>query len=164
MTGFRRLPGAAMAVGAFVLTVMLGLGGPAASALWQQSADATMTVTASATWPGPPFSAFTCANDNPQKIATISATGAARPVSVTYAALQPTGTYGPSYTESVSLGTTSTVTLKISSQIIVANRSTAQLTIRVTATYSDQTHTTGTAVIGLDQSNNDKVTCISATA
>lgn len=157
---FRDLPGAALAVGGFVLTVLLGFGGAAASALWQQSANVAMTVS----WPANVFTAFTCSNDSPQKVATLSATGTARPATLTYAALQG-GTYGPSYTESVVLGTTSTVTLTIGSQIIAANRTTSQLTIRVTATYADQTQSTGTAVVQIEQGNNSsKVTCISATA
>ncbi|WP_045729465.1 hypothetical protein [Pseudarthrobacter chlorophenolicus] len=161
MRTFRNLPGAAVAVGAFVLTVMLGLGGTAASALWQQSATATMTVA----WPLQAFTGFTCANDNPQKVATLSAAGTSKPTSLTYSARQANGTYGPSYTESVVLGTTSTVTLTIGSQIIAANRSTSQLTVRVVATYADQTQVTATAVVGLEQGNNsNKVTCISAAA
>jgi hypothetical protein len=158
---FRDLPGATLAVGAFVLTVLLGFGSAAASALWQQSATATLTVT----WPANVFTAFTCTNDNPQKTATLSASGAGEPASMTYAALQPSGTYGPSYTQSVVLGTTSKITLTGASQIITANRTAAQLTIRVTATYADQTQIVGTAVIGLEQGNNsDKVRCISAAA
>jgi hypothetical protein len=158
---FRDFPGATLAVGAFVLTVLLGLGGAAASALWQQTATATMTVS----WPANVFTAFTCTNDNPQKTATLSASGAGKPASVTYAALQPGGTYGPSYTQSVVLGPTSTIALTSASQIIADNRTTAQLTIRVTATYADQTQVIGTAVIGLEQGNNSgKVTCISAAA
>jgi hypothetical protein len=164
VTGFKDLPGAGAAVGAFALTVMLGVGGASASALWQQSATATMTVSAAATWPAPAFTGFTCTNDGPRKTATITATGTSQPVSLTYAALKPDGTYGPSYTESVALGTTSTVTLRITSAIIVANRTSSQLTVRVTATYSDQTQTSGTAVLGLEQNNSDKITCLSAAA
>jgi hypothetical protein len=165
MLRFRNLPGAAAAVCVFVLTVMLGLGGAAASALWQQSATATMTVTAAATWPATTFSAFTCANDNNRTNATLSATGTKVPASLTYSALQVTGAYGPSYSDSVTLGTTSTATLNMTSPMIVANRSTSQLTIRVIATYSDQPQVTGTAVVQIEQGNNsNKVTCVSAAA
>jgi hypothetical protein len=165
MARFRDLPGAALAVCAFVLTVLLGVGGASASALWQQSATATMTVSAATTWPGQSFSGFTCTNDSPRKVATVSVTGAAKPVSLTYAALQPGGSFGLPYIDAVVLGKTSTVALQMSSPIIVANRSTPQLTIRVTATYADLTQVTGTVVVGLEQGNNsDKVTCLSATA
>ncbi|UKA53447.1 hypothetical protein LFT45_17220 [Arthrobacter sp. FW305-BF8] len=154
-----------MAVCVFVLTVMLGLGGTAASALWQQSAKATMTVTAAATWPAPAFSGFVCSNDSNKTTATLRATGTRAPASLTYSALQTNGTYGPSYTDSVTLGTVSSVALTMTSPMIVANRSTSQLTIRVTATYSDQTETTATAVVQLEQGNNsNKVTCISPLA
>ncbi len=164
MARFRDVPGAALAVGAFVLTVLLGVGGASASALWQQSATATMTVTASGTWPVTPFSQFTCTNDSPQKVATLAAAGSRAPTALTYAALQANGTYGPSYTESVVLGTTSTVSLTITSQIVLANRTTTPLTVRVTATYADQTQTSATAKVALEQGNNsDKVTCLSAT-
>lgn len=159
------MPGAAAAAGAFALTVLLGFGGASASALWQQSATATMAVTANGTWPGPAFTGFTCANDNPQKVATLTATGTRAPTSLTYAALQANGTYGPSYTDGVSLGITSTITLTITSPIIVANRSTGQPAVRVTATYADQTQITATATLHLEQGNNsDKVICISPLA
>lgn len=163
MDRVRNLPGTGLAIGAFVLTVLLGLGGASASALWQQSATAAMTVTASGIWPTVGFSSFTCTNDNPQKVATLTAAGSRAPTSLTYAALQANGTYGPSYTESVSLGTTSTVSLTITSQIVLANRTTTPLTVRVTATYADQTQTTATAKVALEQGNNsDKVICLSA--
>ncbi|MDQ0800180.1 hypothetical protein QF050_001819 [Arthrobacter sp. SLBN-112] len=58
------------------------------------------------------------------------AVGTAAPTALSYAAPQSNGTYGPSYTESVNLGTTSTVALTITSQIVVANRTTTPLTIR----------------------------------
>jgi hypothetical protein len=161
MSRLRSLPGAGLATGAFVLTVLLGVGGGPAAALWQQSATATMAVTASGTWPAHQFSGFTCTNDNPQKVATLSAVGATAPTSLTYAALQSNGTYGPAYTESVSLGTTSTVTLTIASQIVVANRTATPLTILVTATYADQSQTTASATVSLAQGN--KLVCHSTT-
>ena len=43
---FRRLPGARLAVAAFVVTVAVGLGGPPAYAWWSQKGDAQITVTA----------------------------------------------------------------------------------------------------------------------
>lgn len=164
MPRLRSIPGATLAAGAFVLTVLLGVGAGTASALWQQSATASMAVTASGTWPANKFSGFTCTNDSPRITATLSAVGSTAPTALSYAALQSNGTYGPAYTESVSLGTTSTVTLNISSQIVVANRTTTPLTIRVTATYADQSQTTASATVSLEQGNNsNKVTCLSTT-
>lgn len=163
MARFGNVPGAGLAAGAFILTVLLGIGGASASALWQQSATATMTVTASGAWPNQ-FSGFTCTNDNPRQTATLSAVGTTALTTLTYAALQSNGTYGPSYNESVSLGTTSTITLTINSQIVLANRTTTPLTIRVTATYANQVQTTASATVSLEQGNNsNKVTCLSTT-
>ncbi|KSU78747.1 hypothetical protein GA0061083_0595 [Pseudarthrobacter enclensis] len=160
MRKFRNLPGAALAVGAFVLTLMLGFGGAAASALWQQSATVAITVT----WPAQAFTGFTCSNDSNRTNATLSAAATAKPASLVYAALQSNGSYGPSYSDSVTLGTTSTVVLNFNTPVIAANRNTAQLTIRVTATYADQTQSTATAVLQIEQGNNsNKVTCVSAT-
>ena len=165
MVRFRNLSGAALAVGAFVLTVMLGLGSAAASALWQQGATATMTVTAASTWPGPAFTGFTCTNDNNRTNALLSATGTRAPTSLVYAAMLSNGTYGPSYSDAVTLGITSTANLNMASPIIVANRTTPQLTIRVVATYPDQTQITASAVVQIEQGNNsNKITCVSATA
>ena len=161
MGRLRSLPGAGLAAGAFLLTVLLGVGGGPAAALWQQSATATMAVTASGTWPSHQFSGFTCTNDTPQKVATLRAVGATAPTMLTYAALQSNGTYGPSYTESVSLGTTSTVTLTTTSQVVVANTTTTPLTIRVTATYADQSQTTASATVSPAQGS--KLVCQSTT-
>jgi hypothetical protein len=159
MRKFRNLPGAALAVGAFVLTLMLGFGGAAASALWQQSATVAMTVT----WPAQALTVG-CTNDSPQKVATLTVTSPSSVSTLTYSALQSNGTYGPSYSDSVTLGTTSTVVLNINTPVIAANRNTPQLTIRVTATYADQTQSTATAVLQIEQGNNsNKVTCVSAT-
>jgi len=162
MGKFRDLPGAGAAVGAFALTVTLGVGGASASALWQQSATATMTVSAATIWPGDVLTGFTCTNNNNRTHATLTATGTKTPASLTYAALQADGSYGPSYNQAVTLGASSTVTLDITSPIVVANRFTARLTIRVTATYSDQSTGSATAVLDLEQGNNsNKVTCVS---
>ncbi|MCU1518196.1 MAG: hypothetical protein JWQ75_2917 [Pseudarthrobacter sp.] len=62
-----RVPGLIPAIGAFVLTVLLGVGGASASALWQQSATATMTVTADGTWPEPSIGGITCENSPSEK-------------------------------------------------------------------------------------------------
>lgn len=144
MLRFRNLPGAAAAVGAFVLTVLLGLGGASASALWQQSATATMTVRAAAAWPGPALASLTCTNDAPEKVASLKVTAPAT-ATVTYAALQANGSYGPSYSGLPSLLalTPGTIVLTASpeaqrSQILKDNPS-GPLTVRVTATYLDQT-------------------------
>lgn len=146
MKSFARVPGAALAVGAFVLTVLLGVGGASASALWQQSATGTMSVTASGAWPGPALGALTCANSNSDKTATLTVTATAAPATITYAALQANGTYGTSYTgPTIALPSGSgSIVLTASpaaqsSQIIKDNPAGGSLRIRVTATYLDAT-------------------------
>lgn len=146
MKAFARVPGVALAIGAFVLTVLLGVGGVSASALWQQSATATMTATANGAWPGPAIASLTCTNSNSDKTATLHVTLAVAPATIAYAALQSTGTYGTSYTgPSIVLPITPGDIVIIAgppqqaSQIIKDNPAGGSLTVRVTATYVDQT-------------------------
>ena len=146
MKSFARVPGAALAVGAFVLTVLLGAGAVSASALWQQSATATMSVTANGAWPGPALGSLTCTNSNSDKTATLTVTLAAGPANISYAALQTNGTYSTSYTGPQlltplapgNIGITASP-LAQASQIIKDNPAGGALTIRVTATYLDTT-------------------------
>lgn len=146
MKGFARVPGAALAIGAFVLTVLLGVGGVSVSALWQQSATATMTATANGAWPGPALGSLTCTNSNSDKTATLHVTATTAPATITYAALQANGTYGTSYTGPtilLPLGSGNIVIVASpaaqTSQIIKDNPADGSLTVRVTATYLDQT-------------------------
>lgn len=145
MRSLKRVPRATLAAGAFILTVLLGVGGVPASALWQQSATATMTVTASGAWPGPPIATLTCTNDNPGKTATLQVTLSVAPATVTYAARQPSGNYGTSYEGAFmalpvipgSIALTASPASQMS-QILKDNPA-GPLTVRVTATYVDQT-------------------------
>ena len=145
MKSFPRIPGATLAVGAFVLTVLLGAGGVSASALWQQSATATMSVTANGAWPGPALASLTCTNDAPLKVATLNVTAATAPATITYAAVQANGTLGASYAGPTILlpSGSGSIVLTASpaaqtSQILKDNPA-GPLTVRVTATYLDQT-------------------------
>jgi hypothetical protein len=146
VNSFARISGAAVAVGAFVLTVLLGVGGVSGAALWQQSATATMTVTANGAWPGPALASLTCTNDSPQKTATLTVTLSTGPATITYAALQANGTYGTSYAGLPSLlpATPGQIVLTantnplLASQILRDNPA-GPLTVRVMATYADQT-------------------------
>ena len=135
-----------MAVGAFVLTVLLGVGGVSASALWHQSATATMTANANGAWPGPALGSVTCTNSNSDKTATLTVTATAAPATITYAALQANGTYGTSYNGPTILLPSGSGNIVIiasptaqGSQIIKDNPATGPLTVRVTATYPDTT-------------------------
>lgn len=158
------MPGAALAVGAFVLTVLLGAGAVSASALWQQSATATMSVTANGAWPGPAITSLTCTNDSPQRIATLTVTVPAT-ATVTYAALQANGTYGTSYSGiSGLLGMTpgyivltSNPNLALASQIVRDNPA-GPLTVRVTATYPDQTAAHLNIILN-NSTSNGKIIC-----
>lgn len=51
---FRELPGSRIAAAAFAVTVVLGLGAPAAWALWNQQGTAAITVTAGKPVPAVP--------------------------------------------------------------------------------------------------------------
>ncbi|TLM81731.1 hypothetical protein FDW83_15045 [Pseudarthrobacter sp. NamE2] len=161
---FRSLPGAAAAVGAFVLTVLLGLGGASASALWQQSATATMAVSAAAAWPGPAITSLTCTNDASESTATLHVTVPAT-ASISYAALQSNGSLGPSYAGLSSLlaltpGSfilTSSTNPLLASPIIRDNPA-GPLTVRVTATYVDQT-TAHLDIVLHNSLSNGKITC-----
>jgi hypothetical protein len=158
------VPGASLAAGAFVLTVLLGVGGVSASALWQQSATATMSVTANGAWPGPAIASLVCTNSNSDKTATLTVTVPAT-ATITYAALQTNGTSGPSYSGLASLlaltpGTivlTANNNLGLASQILRDNPA-GPLTVRVTATYLDQT--AASMDITLNNSiSNGKIIC-----
>lgn len=160
MRRFQGLPGASAAIGAFVLTVLLGFGGASASALWQQSATATMTVTAAANWPGSAVSSVTCLNDSPQKTATLSVSAPRTLAALTYGAVQANGSIATAYSGSeVSVaGSTGSITLTGASQIIRDNFYQGRLTVRVIATYSDQTQASSDIVLSHDTSNG-KIYC-----
>ena len=164
MKSFARIPGAALAAGAFVLTVLLGVGGVSASALWQQSATATMTVTASGAWPGPALASLTCTNDAPEKIATLKVTAAVAPATITYAAVQANGTLGTSYSGPTILLPSGYANIVLTaspaaqmSQILKDNPA-GPLTVRVTATYLDTTAASMDIVLN-NGTANGKIHC-----
>lgn len=127
------IPGAMLALFAFVLTVLLGIGGAAAVALWQQSATATMTVSAGYNWG--PLITLACTNSVNEKTATLTVSAAQTPTTLTMAARRADGSYGPT---EYSAGTgTGPITLTELSPIVVANAGASPLTIRVTATFAD---------------------------
>jgi hypothetical protein len=130
-----KIPGAMLALFAFVLTVLLGIGGASAFALWQQSATATMTVSASSNW-GAPLT-LACTHSTNEKTATLTVSSAQTPVTLTIAARQADGTYSPTAIEYPAGTGTGPITLTESSPIVVANAGATPLTIRVTATFAD---------------------------
>lgn len=155
-----RIPGVIPAIGAFVLTVFLGVGGVSASALWQQTATATMTVTASGAWPGPAIASLTCTNDSSEKIATLRITLSTGPATTTYAAVRANGSLGTSYLGPMipSSLTPGLITVNKDSQIIQENPASGPLTVRVTATYSDQTAASSDITLNWN-SSNQKLVC-----
>lgn len=128
-----KIPGAMLALFAFVLTVLLGIGGAAAVALWQQSATATMSVSAGTNW-GPPIT-LSCTNSVNEKTATLTVSAAQIPTTLTMAARRADGTYGS--TEYPAGTGTGPITLTELSPIVVANAGATPLTVRVTATFAD---------------------------
>jgi hypothetical protein len=161
MRCFRRLPGASAAVGAFILTVLLGLNGSAASALWQQSATATMTVSAAADWAGTAFQQFACARgDNADKSIALNYVLPEAPASLTLSAKRPDGTYGPPHVVA-GAGASGSILLNENSQIIAENRTMSLLTVRATATYQNSTAASAEVALRLDVgTNNGKLYCV----
>jgi hypothetical protein len=130
-----KIPGAMLALFAFVLTVLLGIGGAAAVALWQQSSTATMTVSAGYNWG--PLITLACTNSVNQKTATLTVSAPQTPTTLTMAARRADGTYGPTAVEYPAGTGTGPITLTELSPIVVANAGASPLTVRVTATFAD---------------------------
>jgi hypothetical protein len=133
MKRLRNLPGAATAVGAFLLTVLLGLGGASASALWQQSAIVTVTVTAAAAWPE-----FSCATaDSANKGVNLSYSLPLVPQHLMLVGKRADGTDGATSVQLVS-GSSGTYHLMGDSQFVSENQVGASLTIKLIASYVNQ--------------------------
>jgi hypothetical protein len=142
-----RVPGAMLALFAFMLTVLLGIGGTAAVALWQQSATATMSVSAAANW-GPPTITLACTPSTNEKTSTLTATSAQTPTLLTIAR-KANGTYSPLAIEYPSDVNAQTFTLTETSLIVVANAGANPMTVRVTATFSDGQQATAEWTLGI---------------
>ena len=152
-----RVPGAMLAVFAFMLTVLLGIGGTAAVALWQQSATATMSVSAATNW-GPPTITLACTPSTNEKTATLAVTSAQTPTLLTIAARQANGTYSPLAIEYLADLNAQAFTLTETSLIVVANAGASPMTVRVTATFSDGQKATAEWTLGI-VTNGGKVKC-----
>jgi len=150
MSRFREVPGAALAVGAFVLTVLLGVGGASASALWQQSATATMTVTATGTWPAPAFPQPVCTpGDNSNKSVLLGYSGFSEaPTKLTLSAAGTNGIYGGSIDAPGTPGTTGTLVVGGGSDIF-KNVTTTPATIKIVATFTGDRESTATVKVDL---------------
>lgn len=159
MRTVRNLPGASLAVGAFVLTVMLGLGGGAASALWQQSATATMTVTADGTWAGPAF-VLTCADPSKKTVElTVTPSTTLRadqlPATLSVSAVSSAATY--SEWQITVPNTAGKITLPTGHALFNGQNS-GLFEVRVTVTYRD--NTSASVLRSIRKGNgNSEVTC-----
>ena len=161
MARFRDLPGAALAVGAFVLTVLLGVGGASASALWQQGATATMTVTASGTWPPPVFDTPVCSNvDNANKYVSLAYSGFSEaPTKLTFSAAGTDGVYGASSDLAGPFGTSGSVSL-FGDSAIFTQVTTTPATVRIVATFAGGAQATGYVKVSLEiGTGNKKIYC-----
>ena len=151
-----RVPGVMLALFAFMLTVLLGIGGTAALALWQQSATATMSVSAAANW-GPPTITLACTPSTNEKTATLTVTSAQTPTLLTIAR-QTNGTYSPLAIEYPADLNAQTFTLTETSLIVVADAGVSPMTVRVTATFSDGQKATAEWTLGI-VATGGKVKC-----
>jgi hypothetical protein len=155
-----KIPGAMLALFAFVLTVLLGIGGAAAVALWQQSATATMSVSAASSWPSHAIS-VTCVTVTANNSVNLTVTGDPRSSSSIASRIS-----GGSYGAETSLGTQSgafTFELTISTYGMAATLNGApqnpHVDVRIQATFADQ----ATASVELLQlpvtGNNKRISC-----
>jgi hypothetical protein len=143
----RRVPGAALAIGAFVLTVLLGVGGTAANALWQQSATATMSVTANGTW-----ISVTCTNSpsekDPKLVVTLT-----QAASLSYYAVRPNGS-NTAVTPQGPAGVAFLVDLDAAG--IFANTSAGSMTVYVSALSNGVTVATNSVTLTLESNGKRK--------
>ena len=152
-----RVPGVMLALFAFMLTVLLGIGGTAALALWQQSATATMSVSAAANW-GPAAITLACTPSTNEKTATLAVSSTQTPTLLTVAARQANGTYSPLAIEYPADLNAQTFTLTETSPIVIANAGATSMTVRVTGTFSDGQKATAEWTLGI-VTTGGKVKC-----
>ncbi|MBT2515260.1 hypothetical protein [Arthrobacter sp. ISL-30] len=132
-----RLPGTALAIGAFCLTLLLGLGTASAFGLWQQSSDATIAVKAG-TWV--PTVSISCANGHSQGSVVLTITTSEAPQSLTINAKKNGSSYGPAETDLGAASTTVTVT-PLTPYIVTTGTGNRTVTIRVTGGFATPTAT-----------------------
>lgn len=151
-----KVPGAMLALFAFMLTVLLGIGGTAAVALWQQSATATVSVSAAASWPGSGMG-LQCASV-PGDSVTLTITNAPSPTAVTVASRTAGGTYGSDYTATPTSATIVVATSSFGIPASVGSTKNGKIDLRVSASFDGGS---GTAeLLGLQLTgNNSKLSC-----
>lgn len=160
MKNLNQVPGARLAIGAFTLTVLLGAGTAGASALWQQSATATMTVTADGAWGGPAFT-LTCSDPTKKSVSldvavsqNLSASQSPAQLSVAVVGSSTTYSEGqivaPNKSGTISLGT---------NHALILSQPSGLINIQVTVTYKDNTSSSVQRQIRKGNGNSE-VTCI----
>jgi hypothetical protein len=151
-----RIPGLLPAIGAFVLTVLLGAGGTAASALWQQSATATMTVTADGTWPGQ----LICSRvDSADKFVDLAYAFSGTPTALALSVKKADGTYGAG-TAVTPLSSTGTIQLRGDSSLLTASAGISPVSVRLTASFANQPQALAETTVRLDiGTSNGKIYC-----
>ena len=149
-----RVPGAMLALFAFMLTVLLGIGGTAAVALWQQSATATMAVSAAANWSS---ISITCSegtnNSNKSIVLTFTPSGTLNPP-MYIASRSLTGTYGTESTVGNS------ITLQPSSALVTSaiGSASAGFAVRVRGEVDGQMPSSEIVTLSVN-TNNNKIFC-----
>jgi hypothetical protein len=150
------------------VTVLLGVGGTAAYALWEQSTTATRTVTADGTWVdlasgGITLTCGSCGNVNgyDKKNPAISVKappGSVRPMSLTYGAVS-NGILVPYLTGVGPLADPAVVGSIGLNQLMFAGKSSGQqVAVHVTAIYSDLCMATAVITLTIG-SGNSGVNC-----
>ncbi|MFE4541425.1 hypothetical protein [Arthrobacter sp. NPDC056727] len=151
-----KVPGAMLALFAFMLTVLLGIGGTSAVALWQQSASATMSVSAAASWPGSGMG-LQCAS-GPGDSVTLTITNAPSPTSVSVASRTAGGTYGSEYTVTPTSATIVVAATSFGIPASVGSTKNGKIDLRVSAWFdggSGMAEISGLQLTG----NNSKLAC-----
>jgi hypothetical protein len=144
------------AIGAFVLTVLLGVGGASASALWQQSATATMSVTANGTWPGQLICSW---SDNADKYVNLAYTLSGAPTGLTLSAKTADGTYSAG-TAVTPAGSSGTIQLSGGSAVLAQSNGMSVVSVRLTASFADQPQMIAETAVRLDVgTNSGKIYC-----
>ncbi|MDQ0866560.1 hypothetical protein [Arthrobacter globiformis] len=156
-SGRQNLPGAKPAVVAFVLTVLLGIGATSAAGLWQQSATATLGVSAATDWPAAPMSVQCTAG--PGDSVTLTIQNIPAPTAVTIASRASGGTtYGSGVPVSPASATIVVSAVSYGIPDSVGSVKNGKIDLRVSATY---TGGPGTAeILGLQLTgNNTRLAC-----
>lgn len=149
-----KVPGAMLALFAFLLTVLLGIGGTSAVALWQQSASATMAVSAAATWSTLSITCSEGANSsNKSLVLTFTPSGAVTPP-MYIASRSLTGAYGSEETAGNS------VTLQPTSSLVTSaiGSASAGFAVRVRAQVDGQWTSSEITTLSVN-AGNSKIFC-----